>query len=416
MLLTGTNVRKLGPQPGAAQTDYKDDATPGLYLRAFASGRRTWILKYKSRGRARLMKLGDFGEPSEGLLGLREARRVANSARGELAEGRDPGADAQRQREAARQMPTVAEFVPEYLRSYRKRDGSPKKTLEKDREILEREVVPVIGRIPMNEVTGRDVTGVLDRIAARGAVRLPGLTLAILRRFFRHARSRGVSVGDLPTEHTENAWPSRRRDVTLTDRQLRAVWAATDPQDTTLHPSTAAALRMLLLAGQRATETASAAPSEFDLKGALWTIPPERTKNGRMQLVPLSGMACDTMRAALNIATDQWAFPAARGGGALRGDSLTHALRRILPNADPRPGAHDLRRTVATRLQADLSIDRHVIAAILNHSDHTATGRYLPEDYLDSKRAALDAWATRLSEVLAAEDDDEEEDEGGGDS
>ena len=60
----------------------------------------------------------------------------------------------------------------------------------------------------------------------------------------------------------------------------------------------------------------------------------------------------------------------------------------------------DLRRTLATRL-AGLGFDETVIGRVLNHARYCVTSRhYNQHDYLDEKRAALDAWDAELRRIL----------------
>lgn len=62
---------------------------------------------------------------------------------------------------------------------------------------------------------------------------------------------------------------------------------------------------------------------------------------------------------------------------------------------------HDLRRTAATWL-ARLGTPRLVLEKILNHKDKTVTARYDRYQYDAEKRQALEAWARKLGEIIAA--------------
>jgi integrase len=61
-------------------------------------------------------------------------------------------------------------------------------------------------------------------------------------------------------------------------------------------PSTAHALRLLILTATRPGETRGARWAEFDLDAAVWTIPAERMKMRNEHLVPLSSQAVDVLR------------------------------------------------------------------------------------------------------------------------
>src|SRR3546814_11510539 len=64
---------------------------------------------------------------------------------------------------------------------------------------------------------------------------------------------------------------------------------------------------MLGLTAQRRVEVLDAACDEFDFKGKLWTVPGDRAKNGKANVVPLSAQALAVVTdifAAAGIAPD----------------------------------------------------------------------------------------------------------------
>ena len=58
------------------------------------------------------------------------------------------------------------------------------------------------------------------------------------------------------------------------------------------------ALELLLLTATRTSEVLKARWQEFDLRGATWAIPADRTKTSREHRVPLSAAAVDVLRRA----------------------------------------------------------------------------------------------------------------------
>jgi integrase len=52
----------------------------------------------------------------------------------------------------------------------------------------------------------------------------------------------------------------------------------------------------MLLTLARLEEVCGAPWREIDLSGATWTIPPERTKNGKQHIIPLSRQAVALLR------------------------------------------------------------------------------------------------------------------------
>lgn len=84
MKLTAKAVEKLRHNPAKGrQEDIKDDGTPGLYLRLYQTGRKSWIYRYKLRGKVRILTLGDCKQ-----MGLAEARKEARKAHDQVRGGR----------------------------------------------------------------------------------------------------------------------------------------------------------------------------------------------------------------------------------------------------------------------------------------------------------------------------------------
>jgi len=63
---------------------------------------------------------------------------------------------------------------------------------------------------------------------------------------------------------------------------------------------------------------------------------------------------------------------------------------------------HDLRRTVATKLEESL-VDQIVIEKILNHQAEGVTGKhYQWYNYTDKKKEALNRWSLRVKSIITS--------------
>src|SRR5215469_17570619 len=106
--------------------------------------------------------------------------------------------------------------------------------------------------------------------------------------------------------------------------------AATAPGAPHIGPSTRLALRLLQLAGARASEVCGASWDEIDTARAEWVIPAARTKNGIEHTIPLSAPAMEIIAEAKALRTGPWLLPAARGAGHVTIWGALGALQRIL--------------------------------------------------------------------------------------
>ena len=67
----------------------------------------------------------------------------------------------------------------------------------------------------------------------------------------------------------------------------------------------------------------------------------------------------------------------------------------------PGIGTHDLRRTFATGL-GNMGVLDEVIERVLNHAPRTVAGKhYNHAKHFEPMRRALDAWAQRVSSIVA---------------
>jgi integrase len=167
------------------------------------------------------------------------------------------------------------------------------------------------------------------------------------------------------------------------------------------------ALRLALLTGARASEVARARKSEFvdlDKPGeATWL---ERAKNKRDHLIPLSRLAQETVKAAIELSGDdtEFLFPARYNNGKpLDGHALTSAMARYCSDWKEPPSPHDLRRTANTRL-AKLGIAKEIRDRCLNHVTalrDPESKHYNIYEFKAEKRKALGKWGNALAAIIA---------------
>jgi integrase len=259
---------------------------------------------------------------------------------------------------------------------------------------------------------------------AKGAA-MTGRTAAYGRAAFAWAVKRGA-VQNNPFANLPVAMSSAKRERVLNDDEIAEIWWAAGKAGVPY----GAIIRLLILTGQRLGEVAGMNWVEIADDLTTWTVPGERTKNGAPNMVPLSTPARDLLRALLpesdgdarraienRRAKGLLALPGALGtpfsGWSKAKTSLDKAVMEVRTNAAALAGTsvtplvpwrvHDLRRTVATGLQR-LGVRLEVTEAVLNHisgSRGGIVGVYQRHDWADEKRAALNAWATHVTAVVA---------------
>jgi integrase len=180
----------------------------------------------------------------------------------------------------------------------------------------------------------------------------------------------------------------------LGDHELGAVWrafaAAGDPIFT-------AYLKVLLLTGQRRTETVLMRWADLDLEAAVWSIPAEATKSGRAHRVPLPPPVLAVLAELPRL--DALVFPG-RGRRPISGFTKRLAAVQAAAEAEgiARFTLHDLRRTYRTGL-GRLGVAPHIAELLVNHalSDDLAA-RYDMGDHWPARVEAAERWAKHVME------------------
>jgi hypothetical protein len=210
--LTEKRAAALQPDPkGSSDTFLRDAELIGFAVRCKPSGHRSYIVEYRNAtGRNRRMVLGPVG--SLRLIDARDlARRYLTDARA----GGDPLAD----RQARRKARSLEECAEAYLEEHLKPKGKPT-TLREWRRVLEREILPVLGKRKAEELTRDDVRRLHQAIGQRSR-RSANYTLTVLRAVLAWAeREELVDEGTAACARRVPKYPERRRERFLSPAEL----------------------------------------------------------------------------------------------------------------------------------------------------------------------------------------------------
>ena len=372
--------------PAEGRVEYWDADRPSFGLRISESGRKTWCVLYRYRGRLRRYTVGTYPP-----LSLADARRMADDLLHAAAHDKDPAGE----KKADRRADTVSELVELYVDRHAK---ISKRSWKTDRRVLDRDVTPVWGPRKAKDIKRRDVIEWLDRLMNRGAPIMANRTFEIARKMFAFAVARDL-IEVSPFYGVAKAAPEHAREKVLTEDEIRAVWTAMDAEP----PLLGAILQLRLLTAQRGGEVRAMRWQDVDpdpdtAKGsAWWTIPGEFTKNGRAHRVPLSAPAVEILKEVRRRHRDPtWVFPGKKGPQVV----VWHSGSRVREASNVDFVPHDLRRTAASYMTG-MGISRLTVSKILNHSDPSVTKVYDRYGYDAEKRQALDAWARRLGDIIS---------------
>lgn len=379
-------------KPGPVDRFLWDGALAGFGLKVTPAGRKTFVYQYRHGGTSRRATLGAFG-----ALTVDQARTAAMAMAGKLALGIDPLAERVAKASAVaverkRRRDTVGALAESFLALYAR--PSLRSATEYER-ILRRYVLPEWQTRPVAAIRRRDVVELLDRIAKRNGPVQADATLAVVRKAFNWHQSRDDDFVT-PIVRGMARHAARKRDRILTDDEIRSIWTATGDA----HPFHQL-VRTLLLTAQRRDEVSGMRWRE--VAGDVWTIPAERFKGKRVNVVPLTAPVRAILDALPRIAVegvadaDTFAFTTT-GAAPFSGFSKA---KRALDEASGVTGwtLHDLRRTART-LMTRIGISGNIAERVVGHVIPGVAGVYDRHGYIAEKRHALDALAAEIDRIV----------------
>jgi integrase len=407
-VLTAQSVERLKPH-ATKRLEIPDRLMPGLYLVIQPSGARSWAVRYRHSGKPRKLTLG--GYPALDLAKARERGREALQA---VAAGRDPVAEKKEAARRAQEKGAASDlvsaqldvFIERYVLAKGRRSGRDTKML------LDREVRSRWGSRRVQDIERRDVVTLLDEIVDRGAPITANRTLSHVRKWFNWMIERSV-LETSPCVRVKPPAEEVSRDRVLSDDELRWLWKASEKVGYPFGPF----VQLLLLTGQRRDEVAKLTDGE--IKGDLWKLPKERTKNGIATDVPLSkaalsviaGMPRVKSKAGFLFTTNGLTASSGYGVAKQRLDKfMLEAAREEAKERGEDPETvtiaqwrfHDLRRTLASGM-ARLGHPPHIVEAILNHQGGTISGVaavYNRYTYSLEKARALEDWGRFVMDLV----------------
>jgi integrase len=354
---------------------------------------RAYLIKYRFKGRQRLLTLGKHGR-----ITPEEARRLAKRHLGRIAEGKDPAEEM-----AAAKKPATDLFGPMVDRFIERHAKRETKSWERTAWIFRKYVTPVWGSRSISSIKRRDVAELLDKIEdENGPVAAQG-ALAQIRKLFNWLAVRDDEFVSPIVRGMGRIKPKERaRTRVLTDDEIRALWAAS-ARARGLYGHL---VRFLLLTASRRDEAALAPWTELDDEG-VWTIPADRFKSGHQHVVPLPEAAREIIGGLTRLGPLVFANAGYRPMGGLSDlkrqldAAMLEELRKSDPAAELAPWVlHDIRRTAKT-LMSRAGVRPDISERVLGHAMPGVEGVYDRHSYLDEKRDALEKLAAMVERVIA---------------
>jgi len=400
MALNATYIKNSTKHTGSPSGDKHTDGG-GMYLLVNAGG-KYWRMDYRFAEKRKTLALGVFPAVS-----LEKARQRRDKARELLADGIDPNAAKQveKQAKAAQALNTFELIAQEWLvKSATERMPS---TSNKISKWLKHDVFPYIGKMPIVTIGPRDVLGALRHMETRGALDSAQRVKQVCGQIFRYAVATGSAERDV-TQDLKGALAkatSKNRPAVTDPKKaadlMRSIFAYSG------HPYTLAALKLSSLVMLRPGELRKAEWAEIDQEAAEWRIPGAKLLKRKNvdHVVPLSLQSIEILKSVQPLSGHgKYVFPSTRGGGRPMSENTVNDALKAMGYKDIHC-AHGFRAMARTIMDEVLEQRVDLLEHQLHHAVKDANGTaYNRTAHLPARRVMMQNWANYLDKLRTGAD------------
>jgi integrase len=392
----------------AGKTRARLACSGGLYLEVSPAGSKRWFYKYRKDGKEGRMALGSYPD-----VGAKDARKARDAAKLKKSTGVDP-VQVRKIEKLKSAIPDADTFKVTALEWYAlKLDSWSSHYAIREKRNLEKDLFPFLGARRISDIEAIELLATVRRVEERGALDVAHRVLTTAGQVWRYAVATGRTPRDITTDIRGALKPHHGKHfAAITDpvklgeliRVIRGYQGG---------PIVRAALQLAPMLFQRPGELRAAEWAEFDLDGAMWTIPAARMKrsvdgkrNGDPHQVPLPTQAVEILR-KLHPLTGHGTllFHGERSHDRPISDNTLRAALLTLGYGPEVQSVHGFRATARTLLAEELNIDPLVVEAQLAHAVKDANGRaYNRTQYLKHRTAMMQQWANYLDKLATGGD------------
>jgi hypothetical protein len=174
-----THIKIASAKP--ADKSYKLHDDNGLRLLVRPNGSKLWRMRYRFLDKQKELHIGVWPQ-----VGIADARNRRDEAKARIASGIDPAVEKKRARIAAKfaAANTFKDVAEEWILKC-EREGLAPVTLDKIKWLLAK-AYPVIGTLPIAQITPHEALAVLRKVEATGRFESARRMRSVLSRVFRY--------------------------------------------------------------------------------------------------------------------------------------------------------------------------------------------------------------------------------------
>lgn len=350
------------PAPTTGDTWVWDTLLQGFGVRVQASGRKTFVVRYRTKegGIQRKQKVARCTDITPD-----KARELARKIMAQVAEGKDP----MQERRAVIESPTVQEMEARYMKEHAK----PFKKLasyELDEKNWRIHILPQLGKKKVKDITRSDILKLHGQLSDMPAT--ANQVIALLSKSFNLAEDWSWRDRNTNPCHKVRKYDINERELILTPTQISDLNQSLTvlAQGQKIPPAMANLVRLLMITGCRLREIMHAKTAWIDQERSLLLLPDSKVGKRNVALSP----------AAINIINampegQEWIIPDGNGQPMNSPYKYWSAIKKHA-NLPAELRIHDLRHTAGS-LGHLAGMSQKEIQIMLGHKQMATTERYL---------------------------------------
>ncbi|MFQ3246466.1 MAG: integrase [Arenicella sp.] len=360
----------------------------GLFIYLGRNNSKLWRQKYRYQGKEKVLSHGIY--PSVSLSMAREFRDLALS---ELAQGNDPSIVKR-----SRKVTTSNTFEKVARRWHENQKGVWSERYQHKVLIsLESDIFPVLGNLPIDEITTPMLLSALSRIEKRGSYEQARRVTQRCDSVYKFAIASGIATYN-PAQDVQGAIKKsvKTNYAFIKANELPEFLEAFN--GVVSHPIVKLATEMLMLTFVRTGELISAEWHEIDFEKNIWEIPASKMKRDRDHLVPLSTRVIEILEEVKKYNHNhQYVFASPnKPRNPLSNNAILQLLKRM--GYQGKMTGHGFRHLASTTLN-ELGYNRDAIENQLAHVDSSTRGVYNKAELLSERIKMMDEWSVYLAGI-----------------
>lgn len=385
MALTELAIKNLKPK----DKSYRVADAGGLSLEISPAGGKLWRWRYHYQGKEQILALGKYP-----AVTLAEARKKRDTARAALNDGKHPTRE-KKLHKLRNQHQGENSFEKVAIRWMEtKHTGLNAKYAKQCRARMAEHIFPIIGDLPITDITIPDVVQVVEKIGNRGTIETAKRMKQLMGQVFRYAAQRGICQHNpaadlrdiLPTveeKHHACIHPNEFPQL------LKAMYAR--EEDMTKY-----AMQLLALTFVRTGELIGAEWAEIDWQREEWHIPKERMKMRRPHVVPLARQTIEILKKLHEITGERTHvfFSAPAKSKHLSNGAVLMALRRM--GYQGKMTGHGFRTMASTILNEKNYPSDWIERQLAHEDDDKIRGAYNRAEHLLERKKMMQDYADYL--------------------